>query len=108
MTVPMLPYFWAGLGGLTAVGLEFGFRSGVDWWRNLWWIAPTGLLVNFSVYQLLRTDHGWLASIVLFGLTTALLRIFISFIVLHEPVSAGNIVAAAVLATGALVKLLFR
>ena len=104
----VVPFLWAVLGGLTAVGLEFAFRSGVEWWRNLWWVAPASLLVNFSIYRLLTTDYGWLSSIVLFGLTTALLRIALTFIILHEPVSVGSVVAAGVLGVGAVVRLFVR
>ena len=104
----MSPYLWAGLAGAAAVGTEFAFRSGADWLRNLWWVIPGAVLINYSVYRLITTEYGWLAGIVLFGLVTALLRIGLAFGVLHEPLTAGNLVPAGVLAVGAVLKFFVR
>lgn len=99
---------WAGVAGCTAVGLEFAFRAGVAWLPNLWWIAPLSLLVNFSVYRLLTGDTGWLFGIVLFGGVTAIARIGLTFLVFHEPVTPGSIIAGVALVVGAGARLFWR
>ena len=99
---------WAGLAAGLAVGLEFQFRSGMDWWRNAWWIIPVGAGVNFAIYRLLSTEMGWLPSIVLFGGMTATLRIILSLAVLRDPLHIANVVAAGVLRVGVGVRVIWR
>lgn len=90
------------------MGLEGAFRAGIAWLPNLWWVAPLSLLINFAVYQLLRTEGGWLYSIVLFGTVTATARILLAFLVLHEPVTVGAGISAAVLLFGTGARLFWR
>ena len=102
--------FWAGLAGTAATTMEFAYAQGwvTSWWRSAWWILPLGALVNFSIYQLLRTDFGWLPSMVLFGAVTATLRIGLAFGVAHEAVTAPNVVSALVMLAGVGIKLFWR
>ena len=103
-----MPNFWAVVAGTLAAGLEFAYRGRVDWLHNLWWIVPGAIGVNFGVYQLLRTDFGWLPSMVLFGAVTATCRIALAFLVIHEPVTAPNLAAALVMVAGVGIKLFWR
>ena len=104
----MTAILWAALGGLTAVGLEFAFRSGVSWFVNWWWIIPLSVLINFCIYQLLQTDGSWVYSIALFGFMTALLRVILSLVVLGEPPTIGTMIAAGALLGGASSRILWR
>ena len=103
-----MPYFWAAVAGSLAAGLELAFRSHVNWWHNGWWLVPTAVGINFSIYQLLRTDFGWLPSMVLFGAVTAAWRIGLAFGVIHEPITAPNVVSALVMIAGVGIKLFWR
>mgnify|MGYP001598954177 CR=1 FL=1 len=104
----MTSVFWALVASTVVVGLEFGFRHDISWVRNLWWITPAALLVNFAIYKLLQGDIGWMYSMVLFGASTAVGRIGLSFGVLHDPVTVSSVVSAAVLVVGVGVRLVFR
>ena len=99
---------WAVGAAMIAVAIEFAARSGVNWLHNLWWIAPASLAINFFIFRLLQTDFGWLPSIVLFGATTAMLRILLAAVVLHEPTTTANIASAVVLIAGVGIKLVWR
>ena len=102
--------FWAGLAGGAATTMEFAYAQGwvTSWWRSAWWILPLGALVNFAVYQLLRTDFGWLPSMVLFGAVTATLRLGLAFGVMGTSPTPANVAAAIVLIVGVLIKLFWR
>ena len=104
----LMPLVWALLAGGLAVLLEWQFRQGVDWLRNLWWIAPVSLAVNYFIARLLYTDFGWLPSIVLFGAITASLRIGLAFWVAHEPPTLPNLVASGLLVVGVCIRLIWR
>lgn len=99
---------WAALAGGAAVGMELAFRRGASWLENFWWIAPGSMLINFALYQLLRTDGGWLYSIALFGVVTASMRIIIAFGFTHEPITAGTLIAGGCLLLAALTRLVWR
>mgnify|MGYP001566750035 CR=1 FL=1 len=100
--------FWAGLGAALVVNFEFQARRGFDWLGGWWWTVPTSLVVQLSVYHLVRSDLGWIGGVALFGAGTALARIGLSFLVLHEPASPGNILAAAMLLAAVGIKLVWR
>lgn len=102
--------FWAGVAGTAATAMEFAYSQGwvTSWWRNVWWILPLGVLVNFGVYQLLRTDFGWLPSMVLFGAVTATLRIGLAFGVVHTPPTSANLASGAALIASTVLKLVWR
>lgn len=104
----IIPLAWAGLAGGLAVFVEFQYRNGLEWWPNLWWLVPLLLLLNFAIYQLLRSDLGWLPSIVIFGAVTAGLRIALTFAVLHEPTTPGNLAAGVLLMLGAALRIFWR
>lgn len=104
----MAPYLWAALAGVTATGMEFLFRRGIDWLGSWWWVLPGALVINYSIYRLLSADYGWMPSIVLFGAMTALLRVGLAFLVLREPLSVGNIAATVVLFLAVGIRLVWR
>ena len=103
-----MPFLWAIAAGSLAAALEFAFHNKLNWWHNLWWLAPAAVVINFFVSQLLRTDFGWLPSMVLFGVVTASWRIGLAFGVSHEPLTAPNIVSALVMLAGVGIKLFWR
>jgi drug/metabolite transporter (DMT)-like permease len=103
-----MPFVWALLAGVLAVLLEWQFRRGIDWLHNLWWIAPASLAVNYFIARLLFTDFGWLPSIVLFGATTAVMRIALAFVVMHEPPTPANLIASGLLVGGVFIRLFWR
>lgn len=104
----LVPILWALLGGGLAVNFEFWARRGMAWTDLWWWAIPSAFLIQLSVWHLVRSDMGWLPSIVLFGAVTAVVRIGLAFLVLHEPVTVPNVVAGAVLVGVVGVRLVWR
>lgn len=104
----IIPVLWALLGGSLAVNFEFWVRRGGIWWNYWWWAVPTAVLIQLSVYHLMRSNLGWLPAVVLFSGTTAVARIGLTFFVLHEPLSVPNVVAGAMLLGAVAVKLVWR
>ena len=105
-----MPYLWAFAAGSLAAGLEFAYAHGLvtSWWRAAWWLVPLAVLVNFGIYQLLRTGFGWLSSMVLFSAVVAAWRIGLAFGVTHEPITTPHVAAALVMVVGVGIKLFWR
>lgn len=100
---------WALLGGGTAVAMELAMRRG--WSYHDWWFLYVvgAVIVNVAVYKMVvGNPNGWLATIILFSVVTALSRIGLAFALTHEPVSVPTIVAAVALTSVALFNAIWK
>ena len=104
----MTPYLWAALAATCGVGLELMYRRGLAFWPNVWWIAPTSLLLTFAIYNLVRGGLGWLPGMVAFATMTAGLRLLSVFVITHEPMTPANVIAGGVLLFGAMSRFIWR
>ena len=104
----LVTMMWGLFGSLLAVNFEFQARRGLGWVDNLWWMIPTAILVQLSVYHLMRSEMGWLPALVLFSGVATTTRIGLAFFVLHEPLNVPNLVAAGMMVVVILIRLLWR
>jgi hypothetical protein len=96
-----------GLGAaLPAVTAEYLYRTmnhGTwwlqgPWWHHLWLWAPLQLSIGYCVYRLVTIPQtSLLDAFVVFAFSTTALRVFVSVVVLGDPVKGGTWFALALL-----------
>lgn len=95
-TVEML-YFWAALASLAAVLVETIFRkySYFGWVKLFPIILIPMLVINYSVFRLMRDVDDFIGGFVLFSLVNLGLRALIGEFLLNESATPGTWVAIA-------------
>lgn len=90
--------WWAALGAMIAVSLEWWYRT-----RGTYplWLIPPALALNYCIYKLLTTSNdngmGYLSSIAIFSGMTALLRVSSAFILMKAPITVLSLMKAGAL-----------
>jgi hypothetical protein len=91
--------FWGLSAALPAVLAEYLYRTiHGPWWHYLWAWLPMQLFIGYSVYRLVTVPHtSLLDAFVVFAFSTTALRVFITVVILGDPVRIGTWVALGLL-----------
>lgn len=100
------PYLvWPILASLIIAGMEVLFRRADHY--QLWWVAPA-IALNYLLFRTFQGASSLLVGALITSLGIVLTRSLASQFLLGETVTRGNLVAALVLAVGAVVAILWR
>jgi hypothetical protein len=84
--------FWGLSAALPAVLAEYLYRTiQGPWWHYLWAWAPMQLLIGYSVYRIVNIPNTSLIdAFIVFAFSTTALRVFVTVVVLGDPVKGGT------------------
>lgn len=82
-------------GALGAIFCEYTYRRYPDmnWFQNMYWIAPIQLYVGYAVYRAVIASHSLLDAFILWASSTMLARFFVSAVILGESISTTSYAA---------------
>ena len=100
-------YVWAMVSGLFVVGCEIAFKLSDAYWPRAWAFVPLAVLINYSIFRLVREAPNLPAAFVVFSLATLGLRTGAS-VWLHHPIGAGTWIAIILLALGAIARQVWK
>ena len=90
---------WAFSSGLVVVWMEVIFRRADGY--AIWWVFPAAL-INYLLFRTFQGAPSLLAGAVTTGLAIIAFRVAASHFILGEAIAKGNLVAAVMLAAGAI------
>lgn len=103
----MTPTLWAVCGGVSAITLEWAYRRWPERaWVDFWPLLPLALVINYSVWRIMQDAPTLLEGFIVFGVTTALLRVAVSTCLLGEGLTWQTLVAVGFLLAAKLVQTL--
>lgn len=90
---------WGLAAAVPAVTAEYLYRTVQGpWWHHLWLWTPMQLAIGYSVYRLVTIPQtSLLDAFVVFAFSTTALRVFVTVVVLGDPVKGGTWFALALL-----------
>lgn len=90
---------WGLAAAVPAVLAEYLYRTiQGPWWHYLWAWVPVQTAIGYAVYRLVTIPHTSLIdAFVVFAFSTTALRIFVTVVVLGDPVKGGTWFALALL-----------
>lgn len=102
---------WGLLAASAAVGNEWMVRH----WPGhsfFWYYGRVGFwsqpIIALGIYRLMAASPSLVSGVVTFTLCTAMLRVFVQTLLLHEHVGMGNWIAFGLVIAGSLVKAFWR
>lgn len=83
---------WGLAAAVPAVLAEYLYRTMTGtWWHYLWLWVPIQTAIGYAVYRLVTIPHTSLIdAFVVFAFSTTALRVFVSVVVLGDPVKGGT------------------
>src|SRR5690349_21376208 len=90
---------WGIGAALPAVIAEYLYRSITQpWWKYIWLWTPLQLSIGYCVYRLVTIPNTSLVdAFIIFAFSTTALRVFVTIVVLGDPVKGGTWFALALL-----------
>lgn len=91
--------FWGLCAALPAVTAEYLYRTiQGPWWHHLWLWVPMQLGIGYAVYRLVSMPNtALLDAFIVFAFSTAALRVFVTIVLLGDPVKGGTWIAFCLL-----------
>lgn len=102
--------FWGLAAAIPAVILEYLFRKLPGPWHSYWYVfIPVACFINYAVCQLVRAPGvNLIDAFIVFAFSTTLSRVFISVVLLGDPVKVGTWIALTLLLLARLAQLYWR
>jgi multidrug transporter EmrE-like cation transporter len=95
------PLLWGLLAAVPAVLAEYLYRKwdpATPWWHGLYMWVPIQLAIGYGIYRLVTVPNTTLLdAFVVWALATTSMRVFVSVVVLGDPVKGGTWFALALL-----------
>jgi len=90
---------WGLAAAVPAVAAEYLYRRlEGGWFENLWIYAPISLSISYCIYRLVTIPQTTLLdAFVVWAFSTTLLRVFVSVMILGDPIKGGTWVALGLL-----------
>lgn len=100
---------WGLFAAIPAVYAEYLYRTVPGSWLENWWLfIPIQLVIGYGIWQLVRAPHTTLVdAFVVWAFSTAILRVFVSVVVLREEVKTGTWIALSLLILARVVQLVW-
>lgn len=94
------------MAGVPAILAEWLYKVwNGPWWTGLWLWVPIQLLIGYAIYRLVNIPGMTiLEAFVVFAFCTSLLRIVVSYVILHQHITTGAWVAFGLIVLANLVR----
>lgn len=102
----MKMYLWSFAGSVVACSMEWFFLKVDSYWKYFPIVLVGALLINYSIFRLMRESQSILASVIVFSFSNMVLRTAATLIV-RRPVPVGTWVAFGLIALANVTRLLW-
>jgi len=109
MTMVHITSLYGFAAAVLAVTLEYLYKVAPGTWlSNLWYFLPLQLGISWLLYKMIQLPISLLEVFIVWTVSTAVLRIFVSVFLLEQYISNGVWAATAMLILARVVQIVWR